>query len=64
MWKKLSHPNVLPFRGVDMTLFQLALVYDWSEGGNIIQYTALHPEARVALVRMTIATRRKGWSLI
>ena len=56
MWMRLSHPNLLPFRGVNMTLFQLALTYDWAENGNIIQYTASHPEARMALVRMTTAT--------
>jgi hypothetical protein len=54
MWMRLSHPNVLPFRGVNMTLFQLALVYDWSENGDIIKYTASHPDApRMTLVRMT-----------
>ena len=57
MWKRLSHPNVLPFHGVNMTLFQLALVYDWGENGNIIQYISSHPEAsRTRLVRMAIAT--------
>ena len=57
MWMRLSHPNVLPFRGVNMTLFQLALVYDWGENGNIIEYAASHPDAsRIALVRVTIFT--------
>ncbi|KAF9647758.1 kinase-like protein [Thelephora ganbajun] len=42
-WMKLSHENILPFRGVNMTLVQLALVYDWGQNGNINQYLALHP---------------------
>ena len=51
-WMKLSHENILPLRGMDMTLFQLALVYDWGPNGNIGQYIASHPDAcRPALVR-------------
>lgn len=49
---RLSHPNILPFRGVNMTLFELALVYDREENGNIIEYTASHPDvSRMVLVR-------------
>ena len=43
MWGKLSHENIISFRGVDMTLFQLALVYDWGQKGNIRQYLVSHP---------------------
>ena len=35
-----------------MTLFQLSLVYDWGNNGNITQYVAAHPRAsRPSLVR-------------
>jgi len=52
MWKKLSHEHVLSFRGVNMTLFRLALIYDWGQNGNINQYVASHPGAsRASLVR-------------
>ena len=35
-----------------MTLFQLALVYDWGQNGNITQYVALRPDvSRPSLVR-------------
>jgi len=51
IWMKLSHDNILPFRGVNMTLFQLALVYDWGRNGNITSYVAAHPNPpRVALL--------------
>ena len=51
MWKRLSHENILSFRGVNMTLFQLALVYDWGQRGNINQYIASHPGvSRASLV--------------
>ena len=45
VWMRLSHPNILQFRGVNMTLFQLSLVYDWGQNGNITQYVASHPRA-------------------
>ena len=43
VWKRLIHENVLPFRGVDMSIFQLALVYDWGYNGNIMQHLESHP---------------------
>ena len=52
MWMRLSHPNVLQFRGVNMTLFQLSLVYDWGQNGNITQYVSSHARvSRPSLVR-------------
>ena len=58
VWMRLSHPNILQFRGVNMTLFQLSLVYDWGHcNGNIMQYITSHPLAhRASLVRKTPAT--------
>ena len=58
-WRKLSHENILPFHGVNMTLFQLALVYDWGQNGNITQYVASRPGvSRSSLVRTTQLPRR------
>lgn len=45
IWKRLNHENLLPFRGVDTTIFELALVYDWGHNKNIVQYLESHPEA-------------------
>ena len=44
-WKRLIHENVLPFHGVDTSLFQLALVYEWGQNGNIMQYLESNPGA-------------------
>jgi hypothetical protein len=53
IWKRLIHENVLPFRGVDTSIFQLALVYDWGYNGNIMQYLESHPDtSRPRLVRV------------
>ena len=50
-WKRLSHPNVMPFRGINMSLSDLCLVYDWGYGGNLIQYLDSNPQAdRLSLV--------------
>ena len=57
VWMRLSHPNILQFRGVNMTLFRLSLVYDWGDNGNIMQYVASHPRvSRPSLVRKTPGT--------
>ena len=57
IWRRLRHENILPFHGVDMTLFQLALVYGWERHGNINQYTESHPGAsRPSLVRKALFT--------
>ena len=51
MWKRLRHEHVLQFHGVDKTSFQLSLVYDWEDSGNIIQYLDSNPEvSRIRLV--------------
>ena len=65
IWRKLSHENILSFRGVNMTLFQLALVYDWGQNGNISQYMASHPGAsRPALVRKSPITRETTTNIL
>ena len=57
-WRRLSHSNILPFRGVNMTLFDLALVYDWGQNGNICQYIGSHQRAsRSSLVRVAPSPR-------
>ena len=45
MWKKFDHQNITAFLGVDTGPFDLALVYDWAENGDIMQYTEKHRDA-------------------
>ena len=52
IWRRLSHPNVLPVLGVSPKLFPLCVVTEWMVDGNIMDFTAKHPEVnRLRLVR-------------
>ena len=47
IWKRLVHENVLPFHGVDTSVFQIALVYDWGHNENIVRYLKSNPDASI-----------------
>jgi len=52
IWRRLSHPNVLPVLGVSPKLFPLCIITEWMVDGNIMDFTAKHPEVnRLRLVR-------------
>ena len=49
MWKRLTHPNILPLLGITLTPFQL--VSSWMSGGDLSGYVKNHPDAdRLVLV--------------
>jgi hypothetical protein len=49
MWKRLTHPNVLPLLGV--TLAPLQLVSNWMTDGDLLDYIKKHSDAdRLGLV--------------
>lgn len=51
IWKRLSHPNLVPFLGVNKILFNLALVSEWMEHGTILRFVKNYPETnRLKLV--------------
>ena len=51
IWKRLSHPNLLPFLGVNQKLFPLAMISEWMEHGTILQFVKRNPAAnRLKLV--------------
>ena len=52
MWKRLQHPNIVPFLGVPTnTPPPLEIVCEWMEDGAIIEYVRKNPEIdRVGLV--------------
>lgn len=45
IWKRLHHENVLPFYGAETKIFDLALVYEWSNNGNIMDYLKSNTDA-------------------
>jgi len=54
MWKRLTHPNILPLLGV--TIAPLQLVSNWMSGGDLPEYIKKHPNAdRLGLVSLPSA---------
>ena len=51
VWKRLKHPNVVPFLGVSTTPLQL--VSRWMPNGTLTEYVKAKPHAnRISLVRI------------
>jgi serine/threonine protein kinase len=49
MWKRLTHPNILPLLGVTIDHFQL--ISNWMSGGDLSNYIKKHSGAdRIGLV--------------
>ncbi|KAF9781366.1 kinase-like domain-containing protein [Thelephora terrestris] len=44
VWRRLSHPNVLPVLGISPELFPLCIVSEWMIDGNILDFISAHPE--------------------
>ncbi|KAL0069473.1 serine/threonine protein kinase, AGC [Marasmius tenuissimus] len=57
LWTQLSHPNLLPFTGVNTTLFPhgFCLVSPWMANGDIVTFLALHPDHEKLTVILEIA---------
>ena len=54
MWKRLTHPNILPLLGVTFTPLQL--ISNWMSGGDLLEYVKNHPDAdRLGLVGIPLA---------
>ena len=52
MWKRLQHPNVVPFLGFDPTTPPFSLVYPWMSNGSLSEYARKNPHAdKISLVR-------------
>ena len=51
VWKRLQHPNVVPFLGVPSEMPPFESVCDWMENGEITEYVRKNPDVdRVDLV--------------
>jgi serine/threonine protein kinase len=53
-WKHLRHPNILPLLGVTVSEHRFAMVSEWMENGNIIEFVGKDKHVnRTELVRCT-----------
>ena len=51
VWRRLQHPNIVPFLGVPAKMPPFEIVFDWMENGGITEYVRKNPEVdRVGLV--------------
>jgi serine/threonine protein kinase len=51
-WKYLRHPNILPLLGVTVSEHRFAMVSEWMENGNIVQFVGKDKHVnRTELVR-------------
>ena len=59
MWKRIPHPNIVPFLGISKAPAPLSMVSEWMPNGNVREYIAKNPEiSRLQLVReLGIRTR-------
>ena len=57
VWKRLQHPNIVPFLGVPAKIPPFKIVYDWMENNRITEYVRQNPKVdRVSLVSEFIST--------
>jgi len=57
VWKRLSHPNILPLLGVSMSKSPqyFRIISEWMQNGNVTEYIGSNPEAnRLRLVSLSI----------
>ena len=55
IWKRISHPNIVPFLGVSEAPAPLSMVSEWMSNGNVRDYVSKNPEtSRLQLVRRQV----------
>ena len=56
VWKRLQHPNIVPFLGVPSRVPPFEIVCEWMENDRITEFVRKHPEVdRVGLVSKSIS---------
>ena len=51
MWRRISHPNIVPFLGVTEAPAPLCMISEWMPNGHVRNYVRKNPEAsRLQLV--------------
>ncbi|KAI0728846.1 kinase-like domain-containing protein [Fomitopsis betulina] len=55
LWRRLDHPNVVPFYGLDKDHFELSMVCKWMQNGHIVKFLGKNPSASRPQTIMDIA---------
>ena len=56
IWKRVSHPNIVPFLGVSEAPAPLSMVSEWMPNGNVRGYVAKNPDvSRLQLVSSRVS---------
>ena len=51
MWRRISHPNIVPFLGVSNAPAPLSMVSEWMPNGNVRDFVRKNPDtSRLQLV--------------
>ncbi|KAI0938512.1 hypothetical protein AcV5_000179 [Taiwanofungus camphoratus] len=56
LWKRLSHPHITPFLGINTELFPLCIISEWMVNGNIMAYLKNAPQANRLELLVDVAT--------
>jgi len=61
MWKRIAHPNIVPFLGVSEAPAPLSMVSEWMPNGNVRDYVGKNPDtSRLQLVCQLEVTLGSG----
>ncbi|KAF9790531.1 kinase-like domain-containing protein [Thelephora terrestris] len=58
-WKHLQHPNILPLLGVTISEHRFAMVSEWMDNGNIMQYIEKDQHANRPMLLVDVANGLK-----
>lgn len=57
VWKRLHHPNIVPFLGIPSKVLRLEIICEWMENDRITEYAKKHPGVdHVGLVSSSVPT--------
>ncbi|KAH9930840.1 kinase-like domain-containing protein [Fomitopsis serialis] len=55
VWKRLVHPNIAPFYGLDCEHFNINMICKWMPNGNIIEFLNKNPNASCSQLLLDVA---------
>jgi len=55
IWKRLMHPNIAPFYGIDCEHFDISMICKWMPNGHIIEFLDKNPNASCSQLLLDVA---------